>query len=136
MKMSLFAIIVFVVVLLAIIFSISGCNENDTQDDRPKKGPVIFNPSTTYENMTDQDGNTYKTVIIGTQTWMAENLRTTKFNDGTSIPIVIDNKEWGYLSTPGYCRCTMMLLLYHKWLNINPFRQMSSKAFGLLPLMH
>jgi uncharacterized protein (TIGR02145 family) len=92
-------------IVLGIFISLLGCHEDDIQDDRPKTGPIIFNPSTTYGNMTDQDSNTYKTVIIGTQTWMAENLRTTKYNDGTSIPIVIDNKEWEYLSTPGYCWC-------------------------------
>jgi uncharacterized protein (TIGR02145 family) len=53
--------------------------------------------------ITDIDGNVYNTVIIGPQTWIAENLRTTKFNDGTSIPLVTDNTGWASLASSGYC---------------------------------
>ena len=44
-----------------------------------------------------------KEVKIGNQVWMVENLKTTRYNDGTSIPLVKNNKEWQNLKTPAYC---------------------------------
>ncbi|MBN2165605.1 MAG: fibrobacter succinogenes major paralogous domain-containing protein [Marinilabiliaceae bacterium] len=67
------------------------------------KTTAVFSPNVTYGTMTDQDGNVYKTVTIGTQTWMAENLRTTKYNDDKAIPNVTDGEELSGLTTGAYC---------------------------------
>ena len=45
-------------------------------------------------NISDLDGNLYKTAYIGTQQWMAENLKTSKYNDGTPLPNITDNLQW------------------------------------------
>ena len=49
----------------------------------------------------DVDGNIYKTVLINNQVWMQDNLRTTKYNDGSAIPN--QTGSWISLSTPSYC---------------------------------
>jgi uncharacterized protein (TIGR02145 family) len=53
--------------------------------------------------VTDIDGNIYKTVKIGDQWWMAENLKVTRYRNGDSIPNVTGNSGWVHLSTGAYC---------------------------------
>jgi uncharacterized protein (TIGR02145 family) len=62
---------------------------------------ISFNPNLTYGSVTDVEGNTYKTILIGSQTWMAENLKTTKLNDNTSITLV--TTSWENTYTSAYC---------------------------------
>ncbi len=49
---------------------------------------------TTATGVVDVDGNIYKTVEIGNQVWMAENLRTTRFDNGILIPEIGSSNEW------------------------------------------
>jgi uncharacterized protein (TIGR02145 family) len=55
------------------------------------------------ETVKDYDGNVYHTVKIGSQIWMVENLKTTKYRDGTLISIEKDLETWKNLETGAYC---------------------------------
>ncbi len=55
------------------------------------------------DTVADADGNVYKTVKIGNQIWSADNLRTSKFNDGTPITLITDESQWVDFKTPACC---------------------------------
>jgi uncharacterized protein (TIGR02145 family) len=64
-----------------------------------KKTDPVTDPTT----VTDIDGNVYHTVTIGAQVWMVENLKVTRYNDGTAIPQVTDSASWENSKSPCYC---------------------------------
>ncbi len=76
----------------SLLFTLISCNN-----------PVDDGPETS--TLTDIEGNTYKTVKIGNQWWMAENLKTTKYNDSTAINHITDDGEWEACTTGtgAYC---------------------------------
>ncbi|MFM7234826.1 MAG: FISUMP domain-containing protein [Flavobacteriales bacterium] len=63
----------------------------------------IHNGAITYDEITDIDGNSYKTVVIDDKIWFAENLKVGRFQNGELIPAVSDSAEWSGLNGPGLC---------------------------------
>lgn len=63
----------------------------------------ILNPALTYDTIMDIDGNTYKTIVIGTQEWMAENLRTTRYRNGDNIHHIVDQTHWNEMTEGAWC---------------------------------
>jgi len=101
----LFLIRSMLVIFISFIL-LSSCKKDDDEslNNTPDNNTTAeFNPDISYGSITDQDGNVYKTVTIGAQTWMAENLRTTKYKDGSAIPLISDDSTWDVLTSAGYC---------------------------------
>ena len=78
--------------MVAFFLFIGGCSKNGISVADTKPGSKV----------TDIDGNVYKTVIIGNQEWMAENLKVTRYRNGDTIPNVKDT-AWVSLITGAYC---------------------------------
>lgn len=114
-------------VLLLIALTVSA-------QDRQMKAKEAGNPTPQIEAsevpqyVMDIDSNIYKVVKIGKQVWMAENLKTTRLNDGTIIPFVPEDKQWLELKTPAMC-----------WYNDGPFLNDSARyvsTYGFLYNWH
>ena len=83
------------VALCALVIVLSACKK-EKEDPQPTPAPSAI-------TVTDIDGNTYSTTTIGSQVWMAENLRTTRYRDGSTIPEVTDDVLWGGLVSGAWC---------------------------------
>lgn len=64
---------------------------------------TIVQPKSSPQYVQDVDGNSYKTVRIGTQVWMAENLKVTHYRDGTPIPTLIAGEDWASADSGAMC---------------------------------
>lgn len=51
----------------------------------------------------DVDGNMYQSVVIGTQTWLTENLKVTRYSDATDIKQITDKTQWAKTTAPAFC---------------------------------
>jgi len=76
----------FVMVTIILIL-VSGCKKDEDDTSEIKDG----------------DGNVYTSVTIGSQLWLKENLKTTKYNNGTAIQLVADKTAWANAILPAYC---------------------------------
>jgi uncharacterized protein (TIGR02145 family) len=88
--------------------SLTGLAENTTYYVRAyatnEAGTSYGNQIFFCTNLQDIDHNIYTTVTIGNQIWIVENLKTTKYSDGQSIPLVTGQTQWYNLtSSPGFC---------------------------------
>ena len=119
-----------VVALLTFSILFVSCRKDDLDID-----PITFNPSVTYGSLTDQEGNIYKTVTIGNQTWMAENLKTTRYRNGDPIQYVADSAQWRGLITGGYCyydNNKQYVATYgclYKWYAVNDSRNLAPSGW-------
>ncbi len=64
---------------------------------------LITTNKKSFPQVTDIEGNNYKTVAIGNQVWIAENLNVSKYRNGEVIPQVQNNDEWIKLTTGAWC---------------------------------
>jgi uncharacterized protein (TIGR02145 family) len=76
-----------------VLLTLHAC-EKGGKDGDGDKGGIVFNASKTYGTVSDIDGNQYKTIVIGSQTWMTENLKTTHYANGDEITSIEENNAW------------------------------------------
>jgi uncharacterized protein (TIGR02145 family) len=101
-----------------------GCKKDDT-DDNPQ---VI---------VLDIDSNVYHIVTIGSQVWMVENLKVSKYRNGDPIPNIADGTEWMNLTSGAYCdyeNDPINSLTYGKlynWYSVNDSRELAPAGWHI-----
>lgn len=77
--------------------------DNNSEQGYQEVTLIGIGSDATGTTVTDIDGNTYRTVKIGDQWWMAENLKVTHYRNSDAIPNVTDYRIWEVLTTGAYC---------------------------------
>lgn len=95
-----------------------------------KKNTTTPDPNT----VKDVEGNVYKTVKIGNQTWMAENLRTTRYRNGELIPLITDAGVWSSLVSGAYREVPHYLEgpergNFYNWFAVNDLRNIAPEGW-------
>ncbi len=94
---------ILVLITIGTIAVLVNSCKKDVDDTQKARTTAVFNPNKTYGTVKDIDGNIYKTITIGTQTWMAENLRTTHYRNGDAITIITEKVPWNIITEGLYC---------------------------------
>ena len=106
---------------LALLLNMPGCRKEDNY------------PAT----VTDIDGNVYHTVKIGTQVWMAENLKVTHYRNGDQIITIEDGVIWDYLNHGAYCiydHAPSNAVIYgnlYNWHAVNDSRKLAPEGWHI-----
>lgn len=90
------------ILVLMMALVTSSCQKDDAAEKPAPAGGGCATPNS-CGTLTDIDGNTYSTVQIGAQCWMAENLRTSRYRNGDAIPTGLDSLGWQTATTGAYC---------------------------------
>ena len=87
------------ILIFSLLISFKKSNGQPSNKDADSSGLTDLQTQT----LKDINGNVYNTVTIGTQVWMKENLKTTKYNDGSAITYIKIDSTWASLTTGAYC---------------------------------
>jgi uncharacterized protein (TIGR02145 family) len=90
-----------------LVVSVTNCKKKDADPVPAVPTPITIKPidfgSSTFGTVTDNDGNTYKTIVIGGKTWMAENLKSTRYNNGAALLTGLSDANWTSETTGAFC---------------------------------
>ncbi len=123
-----FRIWIYSLVVIGIFLTfMTSCKNDDPKD------PV----ETDIDDNIDIDGNVYTTITIGTQVWMVENLKTTKYRNGEPISNITDNSAWATSTKGAWCSCNNNVAndskygkLYN-WYAVNDSRKLAPKGWHI-----